>query len=344
MEKPILVFKVGTASITKADGTPDVSLIESFARQIAQLHNEFHIVIVSSGAVGTGKKFIKKYAGKLVERKAAAAIGNPILINKYADAFAPYKIPIAQSLCERLHFSNRAQFLQLKETYAELWRNGIIPIANENDVVSNYELKFSDNDELATLIAVGFGAKVLLIGTSVAGLLDTKGQLVKEINSFDEAILDLATHEKSSVGLGGMRSKLTFARLATSMGTKVAIFNAREEDGLIRAEMGLTGTQCKARETSPNQRKKWLAGGGVATGRIKVDKGAETALQNCKSLLAVGVEKIISSFEKGDVIEIMGASKLPIGVAIAKISSADLTERPKEKNLEVANVDGIVIL
>ena len=344
MEKPILVFKVGTASITKADGTPDVSLIASFARQIAQLHNEFRIVIVSSGAVGTGKKYIKNYAGKLGERKAAAAIGNPILINKYADAFAPFNIPIAQSLCERLHFSNRTQFLQLKETYNELWRNGIIPIANENDVVSNYELKFSDNDELATLIAVGFGAKILLIGTSVEGLLDGDGKLVKKILNFDEQILEMATHEKSAAGLGGMRSKLAFARLATSMGTKVVIFNPREEDGLIKAEMGITGTQCEPRNTSASQRKKWLAGGGVATGSIKVDKGAEGALQNCKSLLAVGVEKIILPFEKGDVIEIRGTSKLPIGVAIAKISSKELENRLKEKNLEVANVDGIVIL
>lgn len=154
----------------------------------------------------------------------------------------------------------------------------------------------------------------------------------------------MATHEKSAAGLGGMRSKLAFARLATSMGTKVVIFNPREEDGLIKAEMGITGTQCEPRNTSASQRKKWLAGGGVATGSIKVDKGAEGALQNCKSLLAVGVEKIILPFEKGDVIEIRGTSKLPIGVAIAKISSKELENRLKEKNLEVANVDGIVIL
>jgi glutamate 5-kinase len=108
--------------------------------------------------------------------------------------------------------------------------------------------------------------------------------------------------------------------------------------------MGITGTQCIPRDTSASQRKKWLAGGGVATGSIKVDKGAEVALQNCKSLLAVGVEKIILPFEKGDVIEIRGASKLPIGVAIAKISSMELESKLKEKNLEVANVDGIVIL
>lgn len=343
MEKPVLVFKVGTASITTQNGEPDEALIASFARQIAQLFHEYNVVIVSSGAVGTGKKYIKKYGGKIVERKAAAAIGNPILISKYANAFAPYKIPIAQSLCERQHFSNRQQFQQLLLTYQELWNNGIIPIANENDVVSNYELKFSDNDELATLIAVGFGAKFLLIGTSVQGLLDVDGNLVKEIKQFDDEVLGYATHEKSSSGLGGMRSKLTFARLATSLGTNVVIFGAREEDGLIKAEMGIAGTVCKAKKTSPNERKKWLAGGGVASGRIKIDKGAYLALSNQKSLLAVGVEKILSPFEKGEIVEIMASSKMPVAVAIAKLSSAALEMRFKERNLEVAHVDDIVV-
>ena len=158
MKKPILVIKFGSAAIT-TDGEIDERIVLEIARQCAQLQPKYNIVIVSSGAVAAGKKFIPKYTGTLAQKKAAAAIGNPLLVRTYGTYFKPFKIALAQSLCERHHFANRSQFLQLKSTYETLWKNNVIPIANENDVVSNKELKFSDNDELATLIAVGFGAE-----------------------------------------------------------------------------------------------------------------------------------------------------------------------------------------
>ena len=136
MKKPILILKIGTAAITKNDGDLDQVAMVEIARQVAQIHKSYNIIMVSSGAVGNGKNFLKTYEGKITERKAAAAIGNPMLVNKYAQFFSPYEITIAQSLCERHHFSSKVQFGQLKETFQELWRNDIIPIANENDVVT----------------------------------------------------------------------------------------------------------------------------------------------------------------------------------------------------------------
>ena len=162
----IIVIKFGTASITQASGEPDEGVIAEIARQTAALHRSHRIIIVSSGAVGAGKSSIKRYNGSLHQRKAAAAVGNPILVGLYARHFAPHGISIAQSLCERSHFADRTKFLQLKDTFETLWKSGIIPIVNENDVISDRELKFSDNDELATLLAAGFGAKALLLCTS----------------------------------------------------------------------------------------------------------------------------------------------------------------------------------
>ena len=130
------------------------------------------MVLVSSGAVGSGRSFIKNYKGTLIERKVAAAVGNPILIQLYHKHFLRYGITVAQALCERHHFSNRSQFLQLKETFLEFWNNDILPVVNENDLVSNIELKFSDNDELATLVAIGLDADTLIICTSAGGFLD----------------------------------------------------------------------------------------------------------------------------------------------------------------------------
>lgn len=108
----------------------------------------------------------------MLERKAAAAVGNPILIQLYHKYFQQHSINVAQALCERVHFSNRTQFLQLKQTFATFWDNNIVPIVNENDLVSNVEIKFSDNDELATLIAIGFDASHLILCTSTGGVLD----------------------------------------------------------------------------------------------------------------------------------------------------------------------------
>ncbi len=344
MAKPILILKFGTASITNANGELDEAVMSDIARQVSLIHHEYNLVLVSSGAVAAGKKFLKNYSGTLSEKKAAAAVGNPLLLNKYSEYFNKYNISIAQSLCERQHFSNRDQFLQLKKTYEELWANNIIPIANENDVVSNVELKFSDNDELASLIAIGFGATLLLFSTSVAGVLDRDGHVVSTIDNIDENVLSLADKEKSTLGLGGMVSKLTFARLATRMGIKVVIFGIRGIETINKAISGQTGTVCLAQECSIPARKKWLASGSLVTGRIQIDGGAHKALINRHSLLAVGVKKVIERFEKGEVFEILDESNLVVAVARAKVSSQVFDKDQKVQNLEIAHADDIVLL
>ena len=344
MKKPLLVLKIGTASITQADGSVDEQVIASVAEQVARLHAQYRIVIVSSGAVGTGKRFLKRYSGKLAERKAAAAIGNPVLINTYSRYFAPHGIAIAQSLCERQHFSQRAQFLQLRETFQTLWKNGIIPIANENDVVSNLELRFSDNDELATLIAVGFDASALLLGTSVPGLYDKQGALVPRIAEFDESIMGMARSETSGPGLGGMISKLTFARLATRMGIKVVIFGVKSPGAILRAVVGETGTVCLPQAASPPARNKWLASGSLVMGRIVVDEGAKKAVLARNSLLAVGVSAVSGSFSRGEVCEIALRDEAPFAVARTRFSSAEIEASARARNMEIAHADDIVLL
>ncbi|RYE08082.1 MAG: glutamate 5-kinase [Sphingobacteriaceae bacterium] len=344
MAKPILVLKFGTASITQKNGEPDDHVIAAIARQVAALHQQYNVVIVSSGAVGAGKHFIKNYSGTISERKAAAAIGNPLLLGKYAYCFYPYNINIAQSLCERRHFSDRKQFLQLKKTYEELWANNIIPVANENDVVSDLELKFSDNDELATLIAVGFGASLLLFSTSVPGVLNADGQVIPTIKVIDKNALSLANKEKSALGLGGMVSKLNFARLATQMGIKVVIFGIRTEDGILNAIQGKTGTLCLPQESTLPARKKWLASGSLVTGKLQVDAGAQQALQSGKSLLAVGVLKIIEKFVVNEVFEILDEENQAIAVARARVSSEEISIDLKTEKITVAHADEIVLL
>ncbi len=343
--RPLLILKIGTASITRPDGALDEPVLVDVVRQVAQLHRGVRWLIVSSGAVGAGKRFLREYGNTLSERKAAAAIGNPLLIQKYAQYFSPYGISIAQSLCERSHFSQRKQFLQLRETFETLWDNDIIPIANENDVVSNLELRFSDNDELATLMAVGFGADQLLLGTSAPGLLDRTGEVVPLIHEFDEEILSLANpHLSSGLGLGGMVSKLTFARMATRMGIPTTIFGLRGSESILKAVKGEVGTQCLPRPCTLQARQKWLASSSLVAARVEVDAGAAAAIQRRSSLLAVGVRQVNGQFEKGEVVEIALKGKSPLALARVRLSSEDLQARLHEKNLEVAHANDLVLI
>ncbi|MES2794661.1 MAG: glutamate 5-kinase [Bacteroidota bacterium] len=341
--KSVIVIKFGTASITTQSGGINEKIISEIARQVAALQPYYSIVLVSSGAVGAGKEFLKNFKGSLIERKAAAAIGNPLLVGVYGKYFSKYGISIAQSLCERHHFANRNQFLQLKETYQELWKNGIIPIANENDVVSNLELKFSDNDELATLIATGFGASHLLFSTSVGGLLDKEGNIIPNVDEINASIFDLANKEKTAVGLGGMVSKLTFARLASTMGIKVVIFGIDKEDGILNAMEGKAGTVFIPKAANLSARKKWLGSGSLISGIVKVDSGAEKALLKRKSLLAVGVKKVEGAFEANEIIQIQNEKGEQIAVARANFSSKTIVENLNTQNFEIAHADDIVV-
>lgn len=342
--KPILILKIGTASITKDNGDLDQVAMVNITRQIAAIHEHYYVIIVSSGAVGNGRNYLSNYNGSIIERKAAAAIGNPLLINKYTQFFAPYEISIAQSLCERQHFAHPAQFKQLQATFQELWKNGIIPIANENDVVSNLELKFSDNDELATLLAVGFGADVLLLGTSVDGVLDERDQVISSIDSIDESVLGLARAEKSELGLGGMSTKLTFARLATKMGIKTVIFNSRGPDAISKALNGETGTICQPQQSTSEEREKWLLSGNIVRGKLQVDHETCMALKENQGLRLEGVKKIIENFERGEVFEILNGDQASFAVARAMISSKEILEKLEDKSFEIAPNTEIILL
>jgi glutamate 5-kinase len=340
----VLVIKFGTASITQPDGSLNEAVIADIARQVAELRHSYHIVLVSSGAVGAGKGLIEGYRGEIAQRKAAAAVGNLLLLNVYNRFFSEYNIPIAQTLCERHHFADRQQFLQLKETVQELWKNGIIPIANENDVVSDRELKFSDNDELATLMAVGFGASTMMLCTSVGGLLDEEGHIIPTVNQVDESVFGIVRDEKSALGLGGMASKLTFAKLATRMGIRVTIFGLKQPDGILRALRGETGTAFKPQVSTPSARQRWLVSGSLTAGVLRVDAGAVAALGRRNSLLAVGVRAVEGEFAAGEVVEICDETGLAVAVARARLSSAHLLTQLNQQNVEVANANDIVLL
>jgi glutamate 5-kinase len=339
--KTPIVLKLGTAAITLPDGLINKPLLRHICGQVAALAKERPIIMVSSGAVGSGKPFIQKYKGTLNQKKAAAAVGNPLLMAQYAKYFANHGITVAQCLLERSHFNQRERFVQLKATISELWKNGIIPIANDNDVVNDRELRFSDNDELATLLAVAFDAHTLLIGSSVGGLLDAKGQVIPRVSAIDETLFGLVKPEKSAQGLGGMASKLSHTRLATSMGIETIIFNAKAKNNILQAMLRQSGTLFTARKSTLNARQRWLMSGRTH-GTVVVDEGAAKALGARKSLLVVGVKNVIGSFVKGEMIEIESSDGRLIGMARAKMHAADIG--PDTRSQVLAHANDMVML
>jgi glutamate 5-kinase len=343
MQKPVLVIKLGTAVLTNDKGEIVQATIKKVAAGIAHLSGDYRIILVSSGAVGSGRSFFSGYKGTLAERKAAAAVGNPILIRHYQKHFSVYGIPVAQALCERQHFSNRARFLQLKETFAEFWKNGILPIMNENDLVSNVELKFSDNDELATLTAIGFDAEALLLCTSVGGFLNADKEIIPLVEKVDSRILGYVQAGKSSLGLGGMLSKLTFTRLAVSLGIKVVICGLSGSDSFSEALAGKTGTSFMAQASNLRARQKWLASGSITLGSIFVDKGAVKALEQRRSLLSVGIRRVQGKFAVGEVVQLKDEEEQIIGVAKVKLGAGEIVALVTSKNTVAAHADDIVL-
>ncbi|HUQ64697.1 MAG TPA: glutamate 5-kinase [Flavitalea sp.] len=343
MPGKVLVIKLGTAVITNKEGNIDEQVVKKVADEVAELGKTYHIVIVSSGAVGSGKKFLKDYKGTLSERKAAAAVGNPLLIQLYHQHLKRHGITVAQALCERMHFSNRPQFLQLKQTFSTFWENNIIPVVNENDLVSNVEIKFSDNDELATLIAIGFDAPSLILCTSTGGLLDDENKVISRIEKVDASVLKYVSTEKSGAGLGGMISKLTFTRLATSLGINVIICGLNGNKPLRSALEGKNGSYFVPQQSNLGARQKWLASGSVTLGTIHVDKGAAKALHERKSLLTVGITKAEGKFVAGEVIQLMDEDGNILGVAKTKMRAQEIAAHLKEKNVLAAHADDIVM-
>ena len=343
MQKRVIIIKLGTAVITGKNGKISYPIIRKVAEEIAGISSRFNVVLVSSGAVGSGKAFIKNFKGTITERKAAAAIGNPLLIRLYQKFFAGYQIPVAQALCERHHFSNRSQFLQLKETFHTFWDNGILPIVNENDLVSNVELKFSDNDELATLLAIAFEAEALLICTSVGGLMNHQKEIIPLVSKIDQTVMSYVSKDKSSLGLGGMLSKLSFTRLAVSLGIKVIICGLKDAAPFTAALNGKTGTTFLPLPSNLKARQKWLASGSITIGSMIVDKGAVRALLQRKSLLSIGILKVNGKFSNGEIVQLMNDENEILGVAQVKLSAADISLNLSTRNVIAAHADNIVI-
>jgi glutamate 5-kinase len=325
-----VVVKLGTQLLSNGEGRLDAAYVAGMARQVAQLRQRgIRVTIVSSGAIGAGLREMNlpRRPTDLAALQAIAAIGQRVLMDSWADAFAAYQLPVAQVLLTWEDIDSRTRFLNVRNTIHAIHELGAIPIINENDTISTDELvkiTFGDNDILAALVTNALRADLLVLLTVVDGLLDSSGQPVRLIETLDQA-RTLVRAEKSPLGKGGMNSKLEAARMVTDAGEAMIVADGRMPDVLNRIlDSEPVGTLFVPAGRKRPSRARWL-GAIRPVGSVTVDSGAASALlERNRSLLAAGIVTIEGDFDRGDCISIRDPHGKVIGRGLSNYAAEDL--------------------
>jgi glutamate 5-kinase len=337
-----VVVKIGTNTICRDDGTVDTDYLEGVARQVSALSEKgLEIIVVSSGAIGSGmyELGLKERPRDVAVKQACAAVGQAILMMEWRAAFSKEGLIVGQVLLTYGAFSDRIRYLNLRKAMEEMFRLGVVPIVNENDVISTDEIEdiFGDNDKLSALVASKADADLLILLTDVDGLYDRNPGLDKDavlIPTVDEITKDIeriAGGNKNDRSVGGMKTKITAAKIAMESGCNMVIANGRAEDVILKAAQGEDiGTLFTARYHYGN-RERWILFA-APKGKIIVDAGAEEALKNGKSLLPCGVKDIEGRFKEGDIVRINAFAK-----GVVNFSSSALTEVLEQCRAEKKN-------
>jgi len=338
-----IVIKIGTNLLTAKNGSLDKNRMDSLAREISCVKKSgSEVVIVTSGAIGAGmgKMKISERPQELPEKQALAAIGQPILMQAYNDVFEKYGLTAGQILITRHDFEDRQRYLNARNTLLKLLAMGIVPVINENDTTAVEGIKFGENDTLSALVAAKISADVLLILTDVDGLYKGavgKSEIIKIVENITKEIEGLATGSSSSgKGVGGMRTKLSAAKIAVSSGVKVYIANGLKEGVITKIVSGESiGTLFPAKK-GMDARKCWIAFGTKSKGRIIIDDGAVKAIKDGKkSLLASGITGVSGSFEEGDSASIVDKNGEEIARGLPHFSSAQIEKIKGRKTSEI---------
>lgn len=345
-----LVVKIGTSSIT--GGTPALQrpkMLE-FVQQIARLHmHGTEVTVVSSGAQAAGRERLgfPKIDRSVPAKQMLSAVGQSRLMHYYSELFEIYDIVVAQVLLTRDDLTNRTRYLNARDTLTELiWRR-IIPIINENDTIATKEFRVGDNDNLAAMVAATLDADLLVLLTDQPGLYtadprkDPTAKMLREIDRIDESTYMLAGGTGTRLGTGGMYTKIEAAHIATRAGVTTVIASGTEPDVLARLLMGeRLGTRFVGAASDLESRKRWLLTD-TPHGTLKVDAGAMRVLVERKaSLLPVGITGVEGSFERGEMVLIVGPNGQKIAHGLSNYPVNDLRQLCGVKSDRILEVLG----
>jgi glutamate 5-kinase len=329
-----VVVKVGTNVLTGAEGRLDPARLQALADQIQRLRQAGRkTVLVSSGAIGAGmgRLGLAKRPTDLRHLQACAAIGQSFLMRAYQECFDRHQAHTAQILLTAGDFDSRPRYLNVRNTILTLFEWGVLPIINENDTVSVAEIRFGDNDHLAAMVTNLLQAPLLILLSVVDGLYagdphtDTAARKLDTVESIDGTIMDLAGSSRSTLGTGGMRSKLRAARLATAAGESVLMANGATAGILDTLFTGApVGTLFLPHGSALPAWKRWLGFTAQPKGLLIVDAGARAAVQQKgRSLLPIGVVQVQGHFNKGAVLALVDAAGVEFARGLTNYSSTD---------------------
>jgi glutamate 5-kinase len=360
-----IVVKIGTSSVTAASGAIRDEAIESLCAHVAGLRQDGHeVLIVSSGAVAGGVAALgmAQRPTDTLTLQAISAVGQSQLMQRYNEMLGRHGLVGAQVLLVPHDFIDRNQYLHARNTLERLLELGCVPVINENDAIASDEIRFGDNDRIASLVAHSINADLLVLLTDIAGLFTSDparspdAALIEVVESHDPLLTVRAGVSGTARGSGGMASKLSAARIASWSGVRTVIADARTPDVLARAVSGDrgVGTQFLPHNRHLSARKLWIAFAAQQTGVVVVDSGARQALvKRHTSLLHAGVVEVHGDFVAGDTVEIREedcAEPFARGmVAIDAVQAGAAAGRqsddlPEDISTELIHRDDLVVL
>lgn len=339
-----IVVKVGSLAVSDEKGGVSQQKIKNLIADLHELKTHGHLpILISSGAINTGRNLVKKPDEKkmmISYQQSCAAVGQPLLMKAYIDALAEFSWPCAQILVTHEDFKERKRFLNIRNTINRLLENGILPIVNENDTVSFEEITVGDNDQLAVMMTEASDAEKLILLSEADGLYDKNpkepdAKRFAEVDFRDDfSTVKIAT--KTSVGRGGMDTKLKAVRKLTPLGVDVILGTFLEPKAVSRLIQHQGGTTFKGNPIrQKSRRKSWLSTVVKNDCYVVVDEGASQALLDSHtSLLPVGIKKVQGKFKRGDVIQIRHKSKvLAVGLTEYDHKELDIIKGKKSSEL-----------
>jgi len=333
-----IVVKLGTSLLTGGADHLDEDIMSQLVAQVAKLHQQgLELLIVSSGAIASGrhKLGLPKQAKSMPFKQVLASVGQSRLMYVYEQLFGRHNITVAQALLTKADLSDRAGYLNARNTLLALMELRVICIVNENDVVAVdeiHEAKFGDNDNLSAIVANLVDADLLLLLTDTAGLYTADprhypdARLITQVDRIGSEIERLAADTLSNVGTGGMITKIEAAKLATASGVTVVVADGKESDIIPRLAGGEAIGTCFSPLTNKlESRKRWMVSYLSTKSQLVVDSGAAGALRKQKrSLLATGIKGVEGKFQRGDVVTIYDHKGSILGCCISNYSSSDI--------------------
>ena len=345
-----VVIKIGSALLVEqATGRLNRAWMETLASDIARLRARGQeVLLVSSGAIALGRRHLGLEPGKLKldESQAAAAVGQIRLAHAWKEVLDQHDLTVAQILLTFGDTEERRRYLNGRNTLATLLKLGAIPLINENDTVATAEIRYGDNDRLAARVAQMISADCLVLLSDVDGLYtadptkDKNAVFIPEIRGITPEIEKMAGGASSSVGSGGMATKIAAAKIAIGAGCHMCVAIGHEMHPLKRIESGARCSWFYPATNPVTFRKQWIAGSLKPAGELLVDEGAAAALKRGKSLLPAGVTRVKGKFERGDALLVRDAEGNEIARGLSAYSSDEAGQLCGRKSNEIEGVLG----